>query len=198
MLFGNKDLANNAPKNMFYPVNVGGNTAHIANGSQLWQNTTPSAFTNGMVVGLYGVSNTQVQVAQTSYSTNLSQPGWTLVRTGTGPVASANVTVIGASYSNTDTFTVSGNGCVNAVANVTTYANGSITSLKFTNYGFGFPNTAYVTKTFANSTGGTSSGSGATIVLTLGGRAGRVQREVLVAMPTQNSASNTAAFPNHS
>ena len=45
----------------------------------------------------------------------------------------------------------------------------------------GFSNASVATMAVANSTGGASAGSGATLVLTLGGRAGRKSYQTLVA-----------------
>jgi hypothetical protein len=192
--WGTSDYSNNTSKQYALDTFNKGNNA-IANGSALYHNTTPSAFTNGMVQGLYGVTNTMVQAAQANHATLLSQPGWTLVRQGTGPVLTITASPGGTSYNNTDVLTISGNGCVNCTSNPVTNSTGGI--LSFTNIvpGFGFPNTAYVTKAFANSTGGASSGSGATVVITLGGRAGRINREVLVATGSMINGNASSLFP---
>ena len=98
-------------------------------------------------------------------------------------------------YSNTDVITAS-NGVVNATATVATNATGGSLTFTITNPGL-FSNTAAnntVVVTIANSTGGASGGSGATfsanlasstggtVTVALGGRAGRVHHETLVAM----------------
>jgi hypothetical protein len=194
-LWGNSDVSASAPKEKQLFINSQ-NAGQHANGSTLYHNTTPSATTNGMIVGLYGVTKTMIQAAQANHATNLSQPGWVLVRQGTGPVMSLAASPGGLSYNNTDVLTISGNGCANATFHPVTNATGGILSFTTNSAGFGFPNTAYVTQTWANSTGGATGGSGATVTLTLGGRAGRINRETLVSMKSMQSASNTNLFPN--
>lgn len=194
-LWGTIDQANNAPKNKQIFINAS-NAGAKSNGATLFQNTTPGATTNGMVIGLYGVTKTMVQAAAANHATNLSQPGWTLVRQGTGPVINLVASPGGTAYNNTDVFTISANGCANATFKPVTNSTGGILSFTTNNAGFGFPNTAYVTKTWANSTGGATSGSGATVSVTLGGRAGRINREVIVALKSMTSSSNTSLFPN--
>jgi len=105
------------------------------------------------------------------------------------------ISVGGTAFLNTDIITVS-NATVNATATLATNSTGGITSTTVTANGL-WPNTAANTAavfTIANSTGGATTGSGETlaanlgtstggsVVLTLGGRAGRTQSEVLVAM----------------
>ena len=118
-------------------------------------------------------------------------------------VASATVSVGGTTYGNTDVITFS-NGVTNATANPVTNSTGGITSVTMLTYGRGFPGATNVAIAFANATGGASGGSGATlaavmsaaptltitvnagatanIVPVLGGRAGRVHYETLVAL----------------
>ena len=168
----------------------------VANGSVLFHNSNSGAVTNGMVVGIYGVTNTMVQAAQANHATHLTGPGWTLVRQGTGAVNTIAASVGGTGYSNTDVYTISCNGSVNATFNPVTNATGGILSFTVNNYGFGFPNVAFCTESFANSTGGPTLGSGATVTFTLGGRAGRINREILASVKTMTSTSNTSLFPN--
>ncbi len=168
----------------------------VANGSVLFHNSNTGAVTNGMVVGLYGVTNTMVQAASANHATHLTGPGWTLVRQGTGPVKTITASVGGTGYSNTDVYTISCNGSVNATFNPVTNSTGGILSFTVNNYGFGFPNVAFCTEAFANSTGGATLGTGATVTFTLGGRAGRINREILASVKTMTSISNTTLFPN--
>ena len=194
--WGNQDLASNTSKQYALTTFNQGNTS-IANGAALWHNTTPSAFTNGQVVGLYGVTNTMLGVADKSTAgKGTPSPGWVLVKQGTGPVNGVSASPGGVGYSNTDVLTISGNNCVNATFHPVTNATGGIVSFTTNNAGFGFPNTAYATVAMANSLGGASAGSGATITFTLGGRAGRVKTEVLVVTPSMTSACSSALFPN--
>ena len=69
----------------------------------------------------------------------------------------------------------------------------------FVNNGFGFPNSGFLTFQTTNSTvhtSNTSVGSGANIALVLGGRAGRVQYETLVALRSMASTANVDILPN--
>ena len=125
----------------------------------------------------------------------------------------ANVTVTGSAtgYSNTDTIRVS-NGSVNATATMTTNSIGGVSNSSFviTNVGL-FANVAansnlVVTALAAN--GSASAGSGATfsvkvanstdanVSVTLGGRAGRVTYETIVAMGSlSNGSADDTYFP---
>jgi hypothetical protein len=123
--------------------------------------------------------------------------------TGNG-IASATASVGGTGYNNTDVWTFS-NGVVNATANPVTNSTGGIVSLTMLTLGKGFSNNTNTVKAVANSTGGSSAGSGATIVVTvgaaniqavLGGRVGRVEYETLVAMgSTTGTSANTTILP---
>ena len=196
-LIGNVESAANAPKNKTI-VAASGIPAFKINSNVVYQNTTPSAIVPGEVVGLYGVTKTMVQAAKNVHGVYLSQPGWTLLRQGTGSVASISATPGGAGYANTDYVRLTANGLSTLTFNCTTNATGGIISLTpgANGLGAGFPNTSYITTLIANSTGTASVGTGATIVITLGGRAGRVSREVLWSVNSMTSTSNTPFFPN--
>jgi hypothetical protein len=115
-------------------------------------------------------------------------------------------------YNNTDLITVS-NGAVNATATVSTNGTGGTLTFSITNKGL-FANTAAnatAVVAIANATGGASGGSGATfsanlatstggtVTIALGGRAGRVHHETLVAMGSlgaQTAAYGTPATAN--
>lgn len=122
-------------------------------------------------------------------------------RAGNG-IVSASASPGGTGYNNTDVITFS-NGVTNATATPTTNSTGGITSIAITAAGRGFLNATSVAVSVTNATGGATGGSGATITPTLttttvtftvgtgsgstlaavlGGRAGRVQYETLVAM----------------
>lgn len=125
----------------------------------------------------------------------------------------ANVTVTGTAtgYNNTDVIVMS-NGSINATATFSTNSIGgalSNASFTITNVGL-FPNTFannQVVVTVANSSGGASAGSGATFTVkvttstnggvtpTLGGRAGRVTYETLIAASSLVGAGTTQ-LPN--
>jgi hypothetical protein len=172
-LWGKNDAASNAVK---YQV-VTGDTA---NGQVAYANNTVSEFTTNQRVGIFGVDTTEATVKDGV----LAHPGWVLVRKGTGAVSSLAVNAIGTGYTNGNVVTVSG-GTTNATFTVVTgVANTSVASLTTVSLGNGFSNGS-TTVAVANSTGGaTGVGTGATFVLTLGGRANRVHYETLVAMGT--------------
>ena len=96
------------------------------------------------------------------------------------------------------------NGVVNATATITTNSTGGVTALTLTNGGSGFANTGHIVIQVANTTApsnstnaNTSAGTSLTLTLTLGGRAGRVNRETLVALTAypNNDASDDTQFP---
>jgi len=80
----------------------------------------------------------------------------------------------GTGYNNSDVLSITGfenvgaevSGGYKATANVLTNGSGVIQSLNFSNNGCGFVNTAQTVATFANSTGGASNGSAASITYT--------------------------------
>lgn len=117
-------------------------------------------------------------------------PGWVKRTVGTGPVRSITINAGGTGYSNADTIRVSG-GTVNAAANLTTNSTGGIISTSITNFGLGFSNVA--TSTLAITTSG---GSTANLTPILGGRAGRISFESLVAIKTVNT--DATSFSNTS
>ena len=89
----------------------------------------------------------------------------------------------GTGYSNSDRLTVNGyetfgfevNGGYPALANIVTYANGTINGVYLANLGCGFVNTSFLTGAnivISNSTGGSTSGSGATFNYTVGSTIG--------------------------
>lgn len=146
-----------------------------ANGSALFGNVTPGAFRPGLAVGVFGAADPS--------GANAAMPsaGWQIVTRGSGPIATLTINAGGTTYANTDLIKVSG-GKVNAAGTLVTNSTGGLTSVTITTAGSGFINVASTTVAVTNATGGASAGSGATFVFTLGGRAGRVMAETLVAM----------------
>ena len=94
------------------------------------------------------------------------------------PVSGLVITSAGSGYANGNTVTISG-GTANATANVTTNGAGAITNLTIINSGSGFKGTPTVSIT--------AGGTGAVITPVLGGRANRVNDEVLVALGSMTS-----------
>lgn len=168
-LFGPADQANNAPK--FKPFSDIANT-----GVEQYGNTS---------VGVFGVD-----AAEKAVTPGPAHRGWVARRPGTGPVASLAIGDGGTDYANADTITITG-GTINATANLSTNSTGGIISISNLRGGAGFENTAD-----ANVEITTSTGSGANLVVTLGGRANRVSYETLVALKITGDGSDDTQFPD--
>lgn len=209
----NVQTSNGAPIGTYTAVKLGGGAnAHYANttGSRgqadiaMFNNATPSAFLSGAAVGVFGVSATE----QANNTLNSSKEvgahaGWNLRRAGTGPIISiaANATLVG--YNNADIITVTSVGGTNATITFTTNSTGGSLAFTIANPGSGFDVVTIPTSNIAitNSTGGTATGNTTTtnLVVTAGGRAGRVHYETLVAMGSlgaQTAAYGTPATTN--
>jgi hypothetical protein len=141
-------------------------------------------------IQLYGTTVVGLDDGEAAATGNLASPGWTRIQRGKGPVATITITAGGTGYSNTDTVKVSG-GTTNAAATLTTNGTGGISTVTITNAGGGFVNNSTSTLAIANSTGGASAGSGATLTFTLGGRANRVQTETLVCLSSMTANGST-------
>jgi hypothetical protein len=93
-----------------------------------------------------------------------------------GTINSISITANGTGYSNTDYVTITGfenssavGGGYTARANLVVNAStGAIRTIHLSNVGAGFSNIANISYTFSNSTGGSSSGSSATLTFTTG------------------------------
>jgi len=173
-LWGGTDNAANSVTWAAAQLNVAANTA---NKTALFGNTTMGAFVSNKTVSQEGLKTNEMAGA------NGSHAGWNLKTTGTGSLTGIAITAGGTTYSNTDLIrvTATGTGSVNATATLSTNATGGITAITLTNTGSGFV-TVNPTVVVTNATGGATGGSGATLVATAGGRAGRVSFETLVAM----------------
>jgi hypothetical protein len=179
--------------------------ANTLNQGHVFMNTTPSAFTNNQVLGVYGVTNTQVKAAESNashHTVNLG-PGWYTVKQGMGPAREVTITANGAGYSNNDKFVVTSSiaGTVNVSTTVSTNTTGGVLTVGTNNHinsGL-FVNSTSVTIGITNTSGGAANGTGFTATSTFGGRAGRIQREMLVSLGSMTSNStfaNTPLFPN--
>ena len=193
-LWSKSDSSNAAPK--FSGVSTG--IAASANGETLYGNTQIGAFQTGYkgTVGIFGVDTTEQRVSQTS-NTHPQHAGWVTVMKGTGPIAS--LTANSNSYSPDSitgnvylTFSGGGTGTTTAnaqiVANATT---GLITSIRINNGG-NYERAPVI---------GAVANSNVAITIVMGGRAGRVQTETLVAMGTIGTqgitdGSDDAIFPD--
>lgn len=187
----------------------GGEAAHYGNstGSRantdlaMFSNTTPGSFVSKMAVGVFGVSVTETANNRTNASADqVAHAGWNVRRAGTGPLVSfsINASATALSYNNNDVITVkSPHAGGNASVSFTTNATGGSLTFTITNPGYGFDlvsipaSNVFVT----NSTGGTAAGNATAthFLSTIGGRAGRVHYETLVAMGSlgANTTSST-------
>lgn len=179
-----------------------GETINVSNGGSNATGTITTNATSNMVSvavtsGGAGFTNTAMAVIGFNRERHVNEIKYTGTATG---------------YSNTDRITVS-NGTVNATATVATNATGGTLTFTITNPGL-FSNTAAnasAVVAITNATGGATGGSGATftanlttstsgtVTIALGGRAGRVHYETLVAMGSlgaQTAAYGTPAVAN--
>lgn len=197
-LWGLTDASSNVVKTVAMGFNSGiGGTAIAANNTAMYGNVTPSSFgspAHAQAIGVFGVS--AAEMANTGGERNkVTHAGWNIRQAGLGPLASLAINAGGTGYANSDLVRVSG-GAVNASATLTTNSTGGLATLTITNYGSGFVNTSATTVAVTNSTGGASLGSTATFTYTLGGRAGRVTYENIVAMGSMsNGATDNTYLP---
>jgi hypothetical protein len=113
--WGNSDVNSNSVLWAPTSVRLAPNTA---NRNNLYENTTPSAFTAGQTVGMYGVDTTEMNV------TNGSIISYTITNNGSGYRANAVVTVSG-----------------NATSNATANATGRISAVNANTVGSGYTGT---------------------------------------------------------
>lgn len=173
-LWGNLDAANNAPKQSAM-AGYGGTTGSVsANGQTYYSNTQINATVQNAALGLFGV-DTAEQTAATAAQGVPQHAGWVARKVGMGPITSvtANAGAVGVNATMTIT---GGNGTGATTGNtpatvvVSVNAAGYITSIAVTDGGL-YANTPSI-----------NAMSNAVFTITMGGRAGRVQTETLVAM----------------
>lgn len=140
-----------------------------ANGQVLFENQTIDLYVDDLAVGVFGVKQSE-KAAETS----AQHAGWILKKQGTGPILSitANTNSHSPDGNLFLTFTGGGTGNTSANARILTDGNKKILSITVNEGG------EYLTAP----TIGTVPNSNATFTITMGGRAGRVQSETLVAM----------------
>ncbi|MGI9215007.1 MAG: hypothetical protein ACR2HS_05080 [Gammaproteobacteria bacterium] len=182
-LWNSNDQANNAPK---YTVVAGVN----ANGEQMFGNTQVSAFVTEQATGIFGVDTTEAGIL-TGEGKKVAHAGWNLRKAGSGPVTGIIITGGNVNYNTNGfiTFTSTNGSGANASYTVNTVSN-TISTITLNSGGSGY--TEAPTATAANATGVNS----ATFTLTMGGRAGRVQYETLVAMGSIAGDAEDTIFPN--
>jgi len=184
-LWSVSDSSNAAPKFAGVDVGIGAS----ATGSSLFGNTQIAAFqTNkNITVGVFGVSTTEQGVSASS-NTHPQHAGWVLVKSGTGPVVSITANTNAVATNTWLTFT-GPTGSTTANAWVTCNTNGYIQSVRV-DAGGNYLRAPAITQV-----------GNANFTITMGGRAGRVQTETLVAMSSIGTqgivdASDNATFPN--
>ncbi len=216
-----QEKANTSGPEKDYPQHIGWNMRFAGTGPVLtFSATGGTGFANGETVLVSGGSLNATGVVTANATGNLASvavrtggAGWANVAGTTVAINRdkrvTSITVGGTplGYNNTDVITVS-NGTINAIASVSTNATGGFVTANVTvsNAGLFVQSllAANLVITVANSTGGATGGSGATFtpvlanssggtvaVLTLGGRAGRIQYETIVAMGSISSTGNT-------
>lgn len=189
-LWGNIDRANNSPFSATLQVNL---TPNTTNQAALFGNTTVGAFKNANVamkeaVGVFGLSTTEAGNT-VSGGTKAAHAGWNMRTAFTGPLTDVTVAAAGRLYSNNNTYSIAaGTGGTNQTGNLVTNSTGNVVSYSVTTAGANFQSAApTVTIT-------TSTGDGASLTATAGGRAGRVQLETLVAFSSITGDSDGTIF----
>ena len=174
-LWGNLEAANNAPKQSAM-TGYGGNTPQVTGNAQVYYaNTAINAFIDKNAIGVFGVSASEQSNATTTIQGIPQHAGWVVRKVGTGPITTitANAGAVGVNsfiiFSGGDGIAGSGNTAANASITVNTA--GYITSITLTNPG-----------RYANTPNARPNTGNAVFTVTVGGRAGRVQTETLVAM----------------
>lgn len=209
-----RESSNGCPIGTYTAVKAGGGAnAHFGNTSAgsraatdvaMFNNTTPSAFLSGQAVGVFGVSATEQSNNTLNDSKEVgAHAGWNLRRAGTGPVIGITANGTPLAYNNNDVISVLSPGGTNAAISFTTNATGGSLTFTVTNPGSGFNLVTVPTSNVSvtNATGGTAAGNTTTtnFTVTVGGRAGRVHYETLVAMGSlgaQTAAFGTPALVN--
>lgn len=163
-LWSNTDANTSAPK---FAVASGFGVS--GNGDALFENQTIDAFVDNAAVGVFGVTTTEK-----SSETSAQHAGWIIKKQGTGPVVSitANTGAFSPDGNVFITFTGGGTGNTTANARVTVNSVSKLITGVTVNAGG-----EYLTAPTASAVN-----ANATFTITMGGRAGRVQSETLVAM----------------
>ena len=174
-LWGNLEAANNAPKSSAM-LGYGGNTPQVTSNAQVYYaNTRINAFVSDAAIGVFGVSASEQSNATSTIQGVPQHAGWVVRKVGTGPVLTITANAGSVATNSFITFS-QGNGIAgsgNTAANARIYVNtaGYIMNVTVVSGGE-YANTPIATATSGNSA----------LTITMGGRAGRVQTETLVAM----------------
>ena len=164
VMWTKNDNANGVPS--FAPALIK-QKANTANRTNMYANNL------GASTGIFAADSTEVRVRD-----GIASPGWQLRKVGKGQIRGITVTAPGTGYSNTGVVTVVATEGANAVGSVVTNGAGAIQSVNITTTG-GY----FVSKTpTVVISGMANTATGATLLASVGGKAGRVQIETLVAM----------------
>ena len=182
-LWGNLDASNNAPKQTD-TTGYGGNTPQVsANGQVYYANTKIGAYMSNAALGVFGID--AAEQANTNASTgHPAHAGWIIRKVGTGPIVSITANAGSVTSNGFITFTkgdgIGGSGNTAANASISVNTAGYITSITINNPG-----------SYANTPLAAPPSGNAVFTITMGGRAGRVQTETLVAMGSMYGDNDT-------
>ena len=212
-LWGNLDAANNVPKQTD-TSGYGGDTPQVTgNGQVYYANTAIGDFIDKAAIGIFGLNPAETTSAEANVATGdgtgiPTHAGWVTRRVGVGPITTitANAGAKGVN-SYVKIFTggggKSGSGQIAANAEIKVNSTGFIQEVVIGN-SFGlYANTpsianVYTDTHFIQNTAVLTSkaATNAVFSITVGGRAGRVQTETLVAMGSMSgdSAASNAVF----
>jgi len=159
--------------------------ANTSNKTNFFGNTTVGSFPSGVseAVGQFGVDATEMGVTP-----GPAHRGWVERTEGVGQLQSISVTAGGTNYANGDAIEVVAASGANATGNVVTTSN-VITSVTISDAGGLFKSGPTINIT-------TGAGTSATLAAVVGGRAGRVTYETLVAAKITGDASDDTQFPD--
>jgi hypothetical protein len=182
-LWGNRDLASGNQKPVF------ANTSPTTSNSTINGTAANSAKYYGNV---WGVSATEAAANTTGDGGKMTHAGWVSQKIGTGYIKELIITDAGAGYNTAADLIITGGGGSGATGTFTVSSNANaqlnvVTTVSLTNQGSGYTSTPTVTANGSNI-------SAASITAVMGGRIGRTQYEVLVAMGSMsndNTADNT-------
>jgi hypothetical protein len=173
-LWKNTDANTSAPKGMASGFAA---TKVRPNSEILWANTQVGVHTDNQMVGVFGVDTTEQTLSATSggNSGHPQHAGWVVRKVGTGPVVTITANSGAVAVNSFITFSqgngISGSG--NTAANARIFVNTAGYIMNVTVISGGeYANTPIATANTGNSA----------LTVTVGGRAGRVQTETLVAM----------------
>jgi hypothetical protein len=183
-LWGNLEAANNAPKSSAM-AGYGGNTPQVTSNAQVYYaNTRINAFVSDAAIGVFGVSASEQSNATSTIQGVPQHAGWVVRKVGTGPVVTITANSGAVAVNSFITFSqgngIAGSGNTAANAQISVNTAGYITAITI-NSGGSYANTPIATAATGNSS----------LTVTVGGRAGRVQTETIVAMGSMTGDGDT-------